>query len=189
MSEKSTPAFIEGDRIELRPFKVENAEIYLVWYNDLQIRRLSRMIKPLIIEKFREGIKTTNSSNSRIKFEIWHKEDQKPIGDIGLGNIEYHDRNAEFGVVIGEKDYWGQNYATEAIGLILKYAFEEVNLHKVYATISAWNIGSERAAIKAGLNLEGTKKEDWFIDGEYVDTHIYSIFKRDWKRTQLNRDI
>ncbi|WP_371806340.1 GNAT family N-acetyltransferase [Candidatus Lokiarchaeum ossiferum] len=182
MTSKAHPAFINGDRIELHPLKVEHAEIYVDWYNDLEIRRLSRMIKPTTIGRMQKAIENVNSSDSRIKFEIWHKVDQKPIGDIGLSDIEYHDRNAEYGVIIGEKEYWGQGYATEAIKLILKFAFEEVNLHKIFAGISAWNIGSEKSAVKAGMHLEATRKEDWYIDGEYVDTNIFAIFKRDWKK-------
>lgn len=182
MSNKSPLPFIDGDRIELHPLKVENAEIYVSWYNDLEIRRLARMIKPTTIERMRKSVENLSTSDSRVKFEIWHKADQKPIGDVALSGIEYHDRNAEYGVIIGEKEYWGQGYATDAIKLILKYAFEEVNLHKVFAGISAWNIGSAKTAVKAGMHLEATRKEDWYIDGEYVDTNIYAIFKRDWKK-------
>lgn len=180
MQKSKNAGYIQGTRIELRPIICDHAEIYVTWYNDLDIRRLARMIRPVSVENFRKSINNIYNATDRIKFEIWHIADEKPIGDVGLGDIEYHDRNAQFGIMIGDKNYWNQGYATEALQLILKYAFEEVNLHKVWGSISDWNKGSQKVAIKAGMHLEATKKEDWYIDGEYVDTHIYAIFKRDW---------
>ncbi len=57
---------------------------------------------------------------------------------------------------------------------------QELNLYKIYGTMSTWNKGSEKAAMKASFHLEAGKVEDWYVDGEYVDTRLYAIFKPEW---------
>ena len=79
--------------------------------------------------------------------------------------------------MIGEQEYWGNNYATEAGKLIINYAFNELNLHKINAEVYPQNSASVRVAEKIGLKLEITRKNEAYIDGVYIDVLKYSLIK------------
>jgi [ribosomal protein S5]-alanine N-acetyltransferase len=98
------------------------------------------------------------------------------IGNVGLHKINYRHRKAEMGIIIGEKSYWGKGIATEAEIIISEYGFRHLNLRKIYAGIVAENIGSIKAAKKAGFKEEGILREHLFIDGRYRDIVQLAIF-------------
>lgn len=125
------------------------------------------------------GVKTL------IEFDIYHKVDEKVIGWIGIKDIMWSHRCAEIFYIIGDRDYWGRGLATEAVILILKYAFLELNLHKIKALALAPNTASNRILQKLGFSLEGTFKEEGYIDGKYYDLKHYGLLKAEW----LNRAV
>ena len=81
---------------------------------------------------------------------------------------------------IGEVEYWGRNIITEAGKLLIKYGFMELNFHKLYSGVFTPNTRSLRAAEKLGFKEEAVLKEDVYVDGAYVDTHIFALLKKDW---------
>jgi len=84
------------------------------------------------------------------------------------------------GLMIGEPDYWGHHIGTEATRLLINYAFNELNLNKLYGEIFSPNTGSIRCAENNGFTREAILKNDVYIDGEYKDTHIYSLLREEW---------
>lgn len=170
--------FFKGKTLELRPMTEDNIKTYSKWANDRRNRRLIRIDIPVTFEELRK--KWQNEENKEIHFEIWHVIDDKLIGDASLQLIDWRNRNAWVGLRIGEIDYWGKGIGTEVSELILKYGFEELNLHKIYGGIFKPNLGSQKCALKVGMKLEATMDDEVFIDGKYIGTNIYSIFSRDW---------
>ena len=79
-------------------------------------------------------------------------------------------RSTSTGILIGEEDYWAREYATDAIGLVVDYAFRKLNLHRPTAGVYAINQASVRAFLKAGFTEEGRRKSHTYCDGQYVDT-------------------
>ncbi|MHA2088862.1 MAG: GNAT family N-acetyltransferase [Promethearchaeota archaeon] len=118
----------------------------------------------------------------RIDFMIYHKQAKHPIGYLGLKNLSWLHRNAEIWWTIGERDYWGMGIVVEAAKLVHKYAFTELNLHKIYAIILSPNTRSLRAAEKIGFTEEGVFKEVVYIDNHYVASHAVALLKREWLR-------
>lgn len=84
--------------------------------------------------------------------------------------------NAEIGYWIGEP-YWGKGYATDAVRLLLKFAFEELKLLRVYAYIYEYNIGSMQVLKKVGFEKEAIIKSSIIKEGKVIDEHLYSIRK------------
>ena len=80
-----------------------------------------------------------------------------------------------------------KNIATEATHLLLKYAFEELNLNKVSGSVVVDNIGSWKVAEKIGFKYEGTLKEHKYIDGKYRDEKCYGYLKSDWFKNKANK--
>lgn len=85
--------------------------------------------------------------------------------------------NAEIGYWIGEP-YWGRGYATDAVRQCLKFAFEELNLLRVYANIYEYNIGSMKVLEKVGFEKEAIIKSSIMKEDKIFDEHLYSIRKQ-----------
>jgi RimJ/RimL family protein N-acetyltransferase len=184
--EKVIPVpFIEGTNVNLVPQSGSHLEIYANWINDEDVRRYSRNAIPVIKEQVKKWIKPSeNHPKETIYFEIYHKEQKRPIGNVGFNHVNWVQRKGEIGLTIGEKELWGKGFATEAVNLILKYGFEELNLRKIKAGIFEPNIGSVKAAEKAGLKKEGVLKDEIYIDGKHYSAFRYAIFKEDWFKMQ-----
>lgn len=84
--------------------------------------------------------------------------------------------NAEIGYWIGEP-YWGRGYATDAVRQCLKFAFDELNLLRVYANIYEYNIGSMKVLEKVGFEKDAIIKSSVIKEGKIIDEHLYSIRK------------
>ena len=164
-------AFISGEIINLRALCIDDANSdYLQWMNDYDVVKYTESrFYPCTIEALKNYIINANNSNN-ISFAIVDKKNQKHVGNIKIGNINWIHRYCDIGLIIGEKDYWGKGIATEAILLATRYAFEVLNLRKVYAGIYEPNIGSLKAFIKAGYNQISTHKDKYYFEGKYINS-------------------
>jgi RimJ/RimL family protein N-acetyltransferase len=174
--------FIQGERIDLVAQLSEWAEIYAKWQNDPRVRQYARHEFPIALEDVKKWFENPPEHGVRefIVFVIYHKKDKRPIGDIGLNHINWVNRNANIFAEIGEPEYWGKGIVGEASKLMLTYAFTEINLHKVYASVYNPNERSLRAAEKLGFKKEGVLREHLYVDGKYVDNHRFSILRKEW---------
>jgi RimJ/RimL family protein N-acetyltransferase len=177
--------FIKGKNVDLVPQSDSHLEIYAKWINDEDVRRYSRNAIPQIKEQVKKWIEPSeNHPKETIYFEIYHKEQNIPIGNVGFNHVNWVQRKGDIGLTIGEKELWGKGIATEAVKLILKYGFEELNLRKIKAGIFEPNLGSVKAAEKAGLRQEGVLKNEIYVDGKHYSAFRYAIFKEDWFKMQ-----
>ncbi len=181
MEEKEVSIFIDGENICLLPQSSDHIDLYVKWLNDPKVRKYSRNFIPVRVENVKKWFEPRERGIPNfIGFEIWHKKEKKPIGQCGLGLINWVNGWANVGLTIGEPDYWNKNIATEATELILEYAFNELNLHKLHGGVIVDNIGSWNIAEKTGFILEGIQKHESFVDGEFRDLKKYRILKEDW---------
>ncbi len=99
---------------------------------------------------------------------------------MGIHRINWKDRTATTGAVIGEKAYWGKGYGSEAKKLLLDYAFNELNLRKICSGALAFNGRSQAYSKKCGYEVEGVLKQHIFKNGEYHDLVQLAVFKEQW---------
>ena len=172
-----TTAFITGKHIYLRDVRLSDVnENYYRWMNDPEVTKFTESrFYPISEEALEDYVKEKQKDKDSIFLAIIFKENQKHIGNIKLGPINWIHRLADIGIIIGEKDYWGKGCATEAIRLISKYAFSTLNLHKLTAGCYKGNAGSGKAFKKAGFIEEGLRKAHLFYDGEYQDILQYVV--------------
>ena len=175
MDQIKTSPFIEGDTLALRDFDESYLTQFKEWMNDKDYRKYSRQEVPIMMASQHQWYSSIQGSNQSINFSVWYKPENKLIAFAGIFNINWIDRNAEIGYGIGDKNYWGKGLGSEMVSLIVKYAFEELNLHRIYATIIDGNVSSRRCLEKTGFTLEGTRKDDTFLDGKYVDKFYYAL--------------
>lgn len=106
------------------------------------------------------------------------------IGDVGsiyLRDINLQHRKAEFGIFIGEKSACGKGIGTQAAKLLLKYAFENMHLNKIFLRVFADNIGAIKSYEKVGFVEEGIFREDVLINEKPKDVVFMGIVRREWE--------
>ena len=174
--------FIEGKIIDLVVQNSKWAELKCKWRNDPKVRHYSRNEWPRTLDDVKKKFETVPDKHIRDKvdFIIYHKHDKCPIGNIGLSRIDWVSRHANIFAMIGEPEYWGKGIVGEAAQLVLRYAFTELNLHKVKAGVFTPNKRSLRVAEKLGLNKEAVTKEAIYVDGKYHDIHKWGLTKKEW---------
>ena len=122
--------FIEGENIYLRGIYPSDAnENYCRWMNDAEVTRyLESRFYPHSIDSIAAYIAQMNASSDSVLLAIVVKDKNVHIGNIKIGSINWIHRYADVGILIGDKAYWGQGFATEAITLVIDYAFKKLNL-------------------------------------------------------------
>jgi RimJ/RimL family protein N-acetyltransferase len=106
------------------------------------------------------------------------------IGNLSLQQIDWINRSAEMAIVIGEKDYWGKGFATEALLLLYYHAFTKLNLNRIWSGTTENNSGMIRVFARIGMALEGEFREAVYLNGEYRDVYAYGILKEAWENDE-----
>lgn len=178
---KAYQPYLEGKRIylrEVRPCDVNDD--YYRWLNDPEVGRyLETRFKPNSPDRIAAYVREVEEKSDQVFMAIIVKRGKQHIGNIKIGPINWYHRLSDVSILIGEKDYWGKGYGTEAIQLIVGYAFNVLNLHKLSAGAYAGNIGSIRAFEKANFLREGLRKKHRFQEGAYVDEVLLGIVRRE----------
>ena len=164
--------------VRLREITEEDTEIILKWRNDLYVRSMlfgqAVVTKEMHTKYFREQIKTGKIHQFIIEI-IGDKEKIKAIGSTFLKNIDKENRKCEFGIFIGENEGRGHGYGTEAVQYMIRYAFEVLNMHRVYLEVLCNNSSAIAAYKKAGFIEEGVLHDAYRRDGMYYDVTIMGI--------------
>lgn len=184
MEEEGVHIFIEGKEIALIAKNSALVSLYCKWIDDPICRKYAPFIIPRTVEDIKKFLEPQMGVKKLIEFDIYHRVERKVIGFIAIKDINWFHRRAEISYMIGERSYWGRDLATEAVILMLNYAFKELNLHKIYGIVLVPNIASIRIFEKLGFGLEGTLREECYIDGKYHDMKRYGLLKAEWLKVQ-----
>jgi RimJ/RimL family protein N-acetyltransferase len=117
-------------------------------------------------------------------FMIRTLEDDCLIGDIGLEEFHWMHGDAYVGIGLGDRDYWGKGYGTDAMKVILRYAFNELNLHRVSLSVFEYNPRAIRSYEKVGFIHEGRVRQYLHKEGRRWDLFFMGITKDEWLGTQ-----
>ncbi len=180
MSEvKQKVVFLEGKRIILRPFAKVDVPTLTRWINDPKVREFITATLPKTEEQEEEWLKNLSSNDNNIVFAIETTEGAL-IGLMGIHQINWKDRVCTTGALIGEKEYWGKGYGTDAKMALLDYIFNTLNLRKVCSSVYAYNKRSLQYSLHCGYKIEGMRREHIYKDGKYWNLIEFGIFKKEW---------
>src|SRR5690625_172592 len=172
----------ESSRLKLRKMTLEDADLYHKWRNDLEVMystNPSLDVYPMeTTRKFVEQV-ILGSHNAK-SYIIVEKENERSIGVVSLTNIDYKNRNAECIIDIGETEYWGKGFGSEALKLLLDYAFYEMNLHRVSLRVFSFNDRAIRMYTKLGFQEEGNSRQSLFRDGKWHDIIYMGILQNEY---------
>jgi RimJ/RimL family protein N-acetyltransferase len=173
--------FIRGERIYLRPLDEADLDHCLRWINDPEVLVTLGRRQPTGRAAEREWLQDQYKSDDHMNLAIVLVDGDRHIGNCGFNEIDYINRSAVFGILIGEKDTWGQGYGPEAARLILKYGFEELGLHRIGLDVYSHNARAMRAYEKVGFVREGILRESFYRNGVYHDTIVMSVLESEWR--------
>lgn len=162
---------ISGPRLHLRsPRPADVTDRYVGWLNDPEVNRcLEIRFTPHTKDSVRGYLDKMAADEENVFLAIVLNDGDVHIGNLKIGPINRAHRFADIGIVIGEKGSWGKGYATEAISLATRLAFETLGLHRLEAGAYASNMGSAKAFLKAGWKEEGREAAKWDDGGRFVD--------------------
>ncbi len=173
-----------GEKVRLRPPERRDAAIFVRWLRNPAMRRYlgMRYISEAQEEKWIEHLIAASSgpTPSELPFVIEERLTERPIGNLTLRAIHWRDRHAELGIVIGEEEFWGKGYGTDAILTLLEIGFLWYGLHRIYLIVLEENERAIRAYEKCGFRVEGRQREAVFMDGRYVDHIQMSILAHEF---------
>jgi len=167
-------------RLKLRPYcEADIAELVaLIGTREVAATTL-RIPHPYTEQDARDFLVLLQNS-ARIWLAITLRGDGRQMGGIGL-NIEEQHQHAELGYWLGAP-YWGKGYATEAAREMLRYGFEDRQLHRIFASHFKHNPASGRILVKLGMRHEGCQREHLRKWDQFVDSELYGILRGDWQQ-------
>ncbi|MBB1287119.1 GNAT family N-acetyltransferase [Flavisolibacter sp. BT320] len=174
--------FLKGNRIHLRSLMEQDlSSAYLQWLNDEEVcRNNSHAVFPNTEAKMKAYFNSLQNTQRDVVLAIVHTESGTHIGNVSLQNINWVSRNAEFAILIGDRNYWGGGYGTEAAQLIVAYGFERLNLHRIYCGTMQENEGMKKLASVLNMRLEGERREAVYKNGRYHNILEYGVLKAEF---------
>ncbi len=139
--------------------------------NDGELRSTLAQRYPMSLAQEADWIERTTRGQdpSRLIFAICLFEGDRHIGNCGLEGVDRDNAVATFGILIGEADCRGKGFGEEATRALCRFAFEEMNLHKIRLDVHAGNAGAIRTYERVGFRKEGVLRDEAYRRGGYID--------------------
>ncbi|WP_439951035.1 GNAT family N-acetyltransferase [Robertmurraya korlensis] len=174
----------KGNLVKLTSVRPEDAAIMATWEeNSDYLRNLDTDIAyPHSVAELEENKERSHNS---AYFRLRTIEDDTLIGFVVIHSIEWNNRVGSLAIGIGDTNYQNKGFGSEALELILRYAFHELNLHRVGLDVIGYNGRAIRAYEKAGFVEEGRLRSAIYRDGNYSDRIIMGILRSEWEQQQV----
>lgn len=175
--------YIYGDRLYLRALEAEDWEYGYRWINNPKTTHYLPIHRPYSALKERAWYEkhAAGDSETEYQFGIVLTEDDHYIGNTSLFDVNWRNRQAEVGILIGEEDDRGKGYGSEALRLLLAFAFDHLGLHRVWLRVFAENDRAIKAYQRTGFKQEGVTRDDEFYDGAFHDTFVMSVLEHEFR--------
>ncbi len=175
------PIIISGENISLSPLVQEDLDKLWLWINDKEISQYLTVYRRLFSkEAEKEWLNKTLMDTENPTFAILSNTNKNIIGVVSL-TVDKENNNSVLGIFIGEKNLWNKGLGTEAIILLLDYAFNVLNLHKVWLGVFSFNKRAYQVYQKVGFKEVGRLREHMRVgDCRYSDYIIMDILNREY---------
>jgi RimJ/RimL family protein N-acetyltransferase len=179
-----------GDLVRLVAPAEEDASALARWSEDAGYLRAldSDYARPVSAHEFATRLAPEQSDPNKVEFHLRTLQDDRLIGFVALHSIEWNNGAALLAIGIGESAYRGKGYGSDALRLILRYAFDELNLHRVGLDVISNNARAIRTYEGAGFQREGTMRDAVLRDGSRHDRILMGILRHEWQGQDRGRD-
>ena len=175
---------LKGEKVIIRDKKMSDAADDYAWRSDDELARLdAAMTLRIPFEHFLTSYtdEISRSSPRRRRFAI-DTLDGKHIGNCMYYNIDRVRGEAELGIMIGDRDYWGRGYGTDAVATLLDHIFNTVAIERVYLNTLEWNDRAQRCFEKCGFAPCRRRRR---FNGTFV---VMEIYRHSWSKRSPSKD-
>jgi RimJ/RimL family protein N-acetyltransferase len=187
MSDAPTPIInIPGELVSLGPLRREAIPQYVRWMNDFTVTRtLAVQPRPMTLEQETAWYEQAATNEQERNFSIIERGSGRIVGNCGMFDILLPHRRAEVGIVIGEPDARGRGYGTEAMRLLVDYAFTAAGMHSVMLQVYEFNPAARRCYEKVGFREIGRRRESRWFNGRFWDEIFMDILAPEFESPVL----
>lgn len=180
---------LSSPRLLLRPLQPGDAAAILATYADPEVVRYWSGLPWTDIEQAHAYIARSVAdvaAGSAMRLAVTLADSGQFVGQVSLHQFDAQNRRCDIGYAL-QRDHWGHGYMDEALGALLQFGFDQLDLHRVEADIDPRNAASRRAVERQGFQAEGILRERWLVGEEVCDTVLYGLLRRDWLEQAARR--
>ncbi|HUR90269.1 MAG TPA: GNAT family protein [Ramlibacter sp.] len=174
---------LETPRLVLRPFRHADAAHLMAVYCDPEVFRYVPIGDWKHIDEAHQRIArdiNAMAAGEMIRLAIERREDARVLGEALVFKFDLASKRAELGYALA-REAWGCGYAAEALPPLVDYAFRQLGLNRLEATIDPRNAASAKVVERLGFRHEGTQREHYIMRGEMTDSGLYGLLRREWE--------
>jgi len=177
---------LQGRRVRLTALTDEDLPTVAGWFEDAEFMRMFDALPafPKTRPGLQEWLAESRKAHDGFLFAVRRIEDDALIGYIELDSILWAHGTAWFSIAVGKQEHRSKGYGAEAAQIVLKFAFHELNLHRVQATVFSYNARSNALFQKLGFQCEGVFREFLQRDGQRHDMALYGLLRHEWAEAQ-----
>lgn len=175
-------------RLRLRAIEQSDLPQFVKWLNDPEVIEHLLMVTPLSMaqeEQWFENLLKKPAEECPLGIEIPDERGWLLIGNLAFMNLDWRNRQAEVGIFIGNKQYWGRGFGRDALRLMLRHGFNHLNLNRIYLRVNETNLRGIKSYENAGFVLEGRLRESCFQNGRYINMLIMSVLRSEWRDVEV----
>ncbi len=170
-------------RMRLTAVTINDLPAIARWYEDAEFARMldARPAHPQTEEVLTNWLEERSKATDAFVFAARRADSEELIGVIEFEGILWTHQVSWVCIAIGDRAHWGKGYGYEAMQLALKFAFDEINLHRVQLTVFSYNKRAIALYEKLGFQREGVYREFVHRDGQRDDLYLYGLLRREWE--------
>jgi diamine N-acetyltransferase len=172
---------LKGENIYLRALEPNDLEFVYAMENDQSIWEVSNTQTPysrFLVKQYLENAHQDIYEAKQLRLAICQDEDFPALGLIDLFDFDPQNRRAGIGIVIQSINNRNKNIGSEALHLMIQYAFHNLNLHQLYANIATDNLASLALFTKFGFQEIGLKKDWTLVNGTFKDEALFQLLNQ-----------
>jgi RimJ/RimL family protein N-acetyltransferase len=170
---------LNGKKLSLRPFDEHDIENTVKWLNNIEFGVLIDRVHPTTVQERKDWFSAISKDKTALTFAIVLNESNNHIGNLGLINIDYRSRRGQLWIYL-ENQNTGKGLGIEALDLILEYAFQYLNLNRVFLYVVSTNVRALSFYKKCGFKVEGTFRQHIYLKNKYIDAIWLGILKEEY---------
>ncbi len=171
-----------GERISLQPARPEDLETFQHWFANLEVTRYLLTRFAFSAKQEEEWYQRVSHDEGIVSWRVVVAE--ATIGVTSIIGIDWINRQAMSGTIIGDRSQWGKGYGSEIVALRTRYAFDELGLERLETQSFAENRAMHRALEKAGYQGIGRRRHSVYRGGSWHDTLIFELLREEWHARQ-----
>lgn len=172
---------LKGSIISLKTMKEDILPKLQNWLLDSEINKfLDDSECNLSIDELKKIFPFENDKKNNVLFTIIYNNDNLAIGICGLQKIDYNRKDAYLRIIIGNRKFWDGRTALESEKLLLKFAFQELKLNKVYSIINVKNLGQCNLVEILGMKKDGVLRDYIVQNRNFYDAFLYSVLEKEF---------